>query len=106
SSLMFSSAVRTSREQELITSHHDTYLSLLSKQHKSAYEQKREKPKTTSVQKKEAAPAKNRDGNFRDAQKGAEGSKLHLYTMIHGRDEHVRHAVMECAARLLEEVYG
>jgi hypothetical protein len=98
---MFSSTVRVAREKEILLSQHHTYLSLLSQQQKVLYNQKKPKEKGTPSQK--TRKAKKSTYNYRDFQRGAVGSKLHLFAMIHNPNTTELAAI---ASRLIEILYS
>ncbi|MGH2638636.1 MAG: hypothetical protein ACRDF4_05060, partial [Rhabdochlamydiaceae bacterium] len=108
SSFLFSSVMGTARENKVILSQHHAYLKLLSDQNEKFFESKKEKiPKIPSKEKQEKTRVpKENEKEPRSINDGCETSKLHLITLIHGDNPHVKHALEQTAIRLIEILYG
>lgn len=111
-SFMFSSAIRITREKEIVLAEREAYLTLLSKQNKDRFDKKRppQKKQERGPQKKSRDRQKKfADKNhqdFRDVRMGYEGSKVNLWPMIHGDNPRLKSALQKTVTHLIEILYS
>ena len=109
SSFMFSSVIGTARGKEVILSHHQAYLSLISSQNKKLYEENKPPPITAQPKQGKKKPLKQEKKftkHRRDRLMGIQESKINLWPMIHGNHPEASKALQSIVAQLITDLYS